>query len=535
MKTKLHTTRVARLLLLAILMTTTAFFARANFVVDSIEYESLGSSAKVVALLHTNPIEELTIPSRVNNKSVTEISFPWQHTLGKFAPYAVLSLPNQLKTIGDYSFRKTTISTINFNPNLIYIGENAFGETQVIELVFPRKLTTIERYAFYECNNLETIFFPSDSKLNSIGEGAFSGSQIEEVILPDACETIDMWAFQRSSKLRKVVLPINLKNLKYDAFMTEVDTLHVYVNSALLSTANVSSSGFIAKKAVIVHIPMGTLSLFQNSAGWTINTLVEDVSCGNNHVVKIENKTPELGSVAMPDATFYKNDMWLVNDGGQAVIELSPIEGNCSWYCIVNGEDMTPFIDSENKLLLTNVTQDVNVEIGFAPQDAFVPFIIKQTDGGSLTLKVYNNEPLKLNIKADDGWTINSVTLNGKDITRKLDGYGDLTIRKVNGAIVVGTSEVAEADVDDPITAFIAFANQESSISNVEVGENIKVLGMVGGLRIENLAKGQVAKVTDISGRIVKTVTGNGETITLELPSNIYLINSNGVTVKIAI
>jgi hypothetical protein len=149
---------------------------------------------------------------------------------------------------------------------------------------------------------------------------------------------------------------------------------------------------------------------------------------------------------------------------------------------------------------------------------------------------------LKLNFTPDPGWWIHSITINGKDITKKLDGYGDVTIRKVNGEIIVGShglnaTNIGQEEDDDntPFTAYIAFEKQNDAINSVLDDQGMKVYGHKGGLRIMQATEGSSINIYDTAGHLLISTVSDGSALDFDLPSGIYIITGDGKTVKIAI
>ena len=464
------------------------------------------------------------------------------HATGALADNATITLPQFCERVTN--FKDTKVGTINFNANLKIIGDMAFARcTMLKSLYFPASVTNINTSAFSGCSGIEKVEWEPGSRLVSISEMAFGNTGISEVILPDNCKTIGGWAFQ-VTPMRKVVLPRNFESISGSAFLSTADTLHVYVQNCLASTKSISGGSstpsFSARKKVLIHIPAGTLRAFQQVPTWGSYELVEDEEMGCEHLINVTVQRPDSGSVDILNASHLRAGLWTTGDGNRITIKCTPVAGNQVFYCTVDGVDMTDEFNANGELTISAVDHDMDVYIGFARTGTYVPLILKQNADNDVTVLVYNKEFLKLNFTPDPGWWIHSITINGKDITRKLDGYGDVTIHKVNGEIVVGghslnSINIGQEDDNTPFTAYIAFEKQNDAINPILDDKGMKVLGYKGGLRIMQTTKGCSINIYDAAGHLLHSTVSDGSDMNIDLPSGIYIITGDSKTVKIAI
>ena len=527
------------------------------FVVDSVGYCNdtySGLNTAAVDLQNKVPVNELVFPDSVygpaQHSHVVGHIYRWNviavapyHAKEALADNATVTLPKNCKTVTN--FRDSKIGTIIFNDNLKIISEFAFERcSQLKSLHIPASVTYINTRAFSECTGIESVEWEPGSRLTKISQMAFGNTSISEIRLPDNCKTIDAWAFQ-VTPMRKVVLPRNFETISGSAFISTADTLHVYVQSCLASTKTIaagnSTPSFSARKKVLIHIPVGTLMAFQQVPTWGSYQLVEDQEMGCEHLINVTIQRPDSGTVDIINATQLRAGLWAINDGNDITIKCKPIAGNEVFYCTVNGVDMTDRFNSDWELTLPAVDYDMDVYIGFARTGTYVPLILKQNADNDVTVLVYNKEFLKLNFTPDPGWWIHSITINGKDITKKLDGYGDVTIHKVNGEIVVGgghgmnSTNVGPEDDNTPFTAYIAFEKQNDAVNPILDDKGMKVYGYRGGLQIMQATKGSVINIFDTAGHRLMTTVSDGTDMNIDLPSGIYIITGDGKTVKIAI
>lgn len=70
-----------------------------------------------------------------------------------------ITLPNQLKVIGNMAFKDcTNLSIINLSDTIVEIREEAFfGCKSLTEIVLPANINKIPKYAFYDCSNLKKV------------------------------------------------------------------------------------------------------------------------------------------------------------------------------------------------------------------------------------------------------------------------------------------------------------------------------------------------------------------------------------------
>jgi len=148
--------------------------------------------------------------------------------IGKGACFGItmvqqISLPNNLKVIGDYAFygcmtaRYGDYGKTEIPRGTEYIGRSAFYENDfVIDLHIPSSVRTIGDYAFYGCDYLgcyatsEAVYLGDliiENGVESIGNRAFQGCiNIDEVVIPDSVKTLGTHAFYKCDRLKKVTL-----------------------------------------------------------------------------------------------------------------------------------------------------------------------------------------------------------------------------------------------------------------------------------------------------------------------------------------
>lgn len=528
------------------------------FVVDSVGYCNdtfRGFNTAAVDLQFKTPVDELIFPDSVVGPTlhgyVEGHNYKWRvvsvmpyHATGALADNATVTLPQFCERVTN--FKDTKVGTINFNANLKTIGEMAFERcTQLKSLRIPASVTHISARAFSQCTGIESVEWEDGSQLTRISQMAFGNTNISQIWLPDDCKIIDSWAFQ-VTPMRQVVLPRNFEKIYGSAFISTADTLHVYAQNCLASTKTItagnSTPSFSARKKVIIHIPVGTLRAFQQVPTWASYQLEEDEAMGCEHLIDVTVQRPDSGTVDIINATQLRAGQWTTDDGNSVTIKCNPIAGNEVFYCMIDGVDMSDQFNSDWELTIPAVGHDMEVYIGFAHVKTYVPLVLKQGAGNDVTVLVYNKEPLKLNFTPDPGWWIHSITINGKDITKKLDGYGDVTIRKVNGEIIVGShglnaTNIGQEEDDDntPFTAYIAFEKQNDAINSVLDDQGMKVYGHKGGLRIMQASEGSIINIYDTAGHLLISTVSDGSTLDFDLPSGIYIITGDGKTVKIAI
>lgn len=520
-----------------------------QFTVDGITYFYNGWG-RCTATGVIDSTDVVRIPDKVvddgQTLKVVELSFNGKLPLRHGEVYC----PKWLELISGGCFNYTDIVAIHFQENSaveeLEIYGNTFISSKLREISFPSHFKRVMGYTFFECDSLKTIIWSPN--VWRIDEYSFyKCSSLCEVRLPDKLEIVYQEAF-KFCPLETVWLGRGMKTIKEGAFNTAdlVDVQHVYAPTGRLAACSVQKAGynqsFQGKNGVVVHVPVGTIDLFEQSEGWSSYELQEDASLGEQHQILLNVNDADSGIVSLEGAELYKGRVWVADHGKAVTITAQP-QGNCKLRCcIINGIDVSDQFDAEGCFTIDEVNEETEIYISFNSPSTFTPFTIKQAGSGHIDLQVYHNEPLKLNVTPDKGWVINSVTVNGIDITKKLDGNGDFTIYRVDGGIVVGSapnrvpipsSPVSTAG--DELTTFVAFEKSTDSVNERFSTGAIKIYGSEGQLRIEGVNQGETVCVYDTAGRLVAHKVGNGGSLTINVPSGIYLVQSGNTTIKIII
>ena len=123
-----------------------------------------------------------------------------------------IEIPSFIRIIWPYVFYKQeNLKTVTFQPDskLQIIGEYAFASSGINSIEFPPSVEQIHNEAFSYCSSLNSINFAPNSNLTSIGSWAFAYSNIESIKIPPHLKQIDNGLLEKCKNLKTLEIPSN--------------------------------------------------------------------------------------------------------------------------------------------------------------------------------------------------------------------------------------------------------------------------------------------------------------------------------------
>lgn len=150
-----------------------------------------------------------------------------------------VSIPNSVTFIGGGAFNENSIEEVNGNPSDGLIsGRKSDGSEDLLKIVsyggkateidfIPNSVKTIANYAFYN-SQISSIILPEE--LITIEDWAFYLNYIESVVLPNNVIHIGDWAFC-ANRIKNIDFPSSLNTLGYSAFShNDLESIHFSKN-----------------------------------------------------------------------------------------------------------------------------------------------------------------------------------------------------------------------------------------------------------------------------------------------------------------
>ncbi|MDE5827429.1 MAG: hypothetical protein K2H57_07655, partial [Duncaniella sp.] len=184
---------------------------------------------------------------------------------------------------------------------------------------------------------------------------------------------------------------------------------------------------------------------------------------------------------------------------------------------IINGKDVTSEMTDGN-YSIKNIDVNYTVEVKFAENP--VRLSLFMAVGGSVDVEIEKHQTFSCIITPDEGWKINTVTFNNKDVTSDLTDNNRYT------------TPALTADSELRVT----FENVDSSIATVGIDATVvKVyVDNTGLVTVEGAEPGQIISAYSVSGMLIDTVTSTGGIDTLRLYQHgVYLIKTPVKTYKV--
>lgn len=179
-----------------------------------------------------------------------------------------ITLPNNLKEIGDYAFINSRLHTITFNTSSsVTFGQAVFEDTQLVSVKLPNT-KEIPASSFSGCVNLKEVQF---GKTEKIGERAFRGCvALTQINLDNTTLTeIGERAFAGCENVEKVILPSTIKKIDKVAFFAcfRLSTLIVKaIEVPTLVDPNALNNSSQIRRNILV--PSSSVQKYKGAPNW---------------------------------------------------------------------------------------------------------------------------------------------------------------------------------------------------------------------------------------------------------------------------
>lgn len=346
-----------------------------DFVVNGVTYHVLSSSDKTVEVIRNDTLPytgKLTLPSTVRNGATTYTTTAIGDGAFLYADQLQeVALPNSVKRIGERAFYGCAkLEQANICPGIDSIGHYAFTDCKSLtRLDFPSSLLYIGRAAFKGCSLIQQIHVDNTQPPSLSGSGimdSFAGTNRSSIVVtvPQGCAKV-----YHEAKGWSLFAHITDNTLSADDVLLSIaikgDGCIVYNNEEMTDGNTITlprgqKVELVVKAGedhVLQHVYLNDEDHVGSMRGDTLacqaltgNTLVEAVFAERAPYITLCQG--ENGSVQID-----------VDEGRPATLHIRPNEGWNINKVMVDDENVTDQLDSDNTLTIEEVHSGMNVDV----------------------------------------------------------------------------------------------------------------------------------------------------------------------------
>lgn len=433
----------------------------------------------------------------LKNTQLPEDAFTENKTL----TYVVL--PSVLDTIGAQAFNacKSLSFPLVFPDGLIHIASNAFSSCSGLfgEIEFPLSLASIGANAFNQCKNLSGDLKLPENLLSVGGSAFYYCKNISRLFIPESLQSIEYYAFN------------TMENIELVRCMSQAPPKIVE-----------SCFNGINMDECRLEVPMGSLDTFSIAEGWEdFMNIYEIETPAESAYIKMQ---VSKGGVASKDGLILTNGRVLaVAKDSSLTIHLESKDGYLLKSVMFNEVDYTNTVN-ENSFTTPSNNESGNLTVLFEKKSVVVTIL---TTGSDIHLKdnVIAGSDRTYDILAETGTLIESVKLNGTDVTNELK-EGRMTLSNIleNQTIVITpvgdiSAKSTTLNANSDISAWTA--NGNLFVESMQTMVNLEVISLNGSVltKLDYNAYSYILKAPETQAFIIRAKLEDGHY------ENIKLVN----------
>ncbi len=430
----------------------------------------------------------------------------------------IINIPSEITYNGE-KYKVTSIDSYTFN-----------GCRSVTSVIIPSSVTRIGDGVFNLCSNLSHIRIPSS--VMEIGNRIFNesdrnilwvdimdlaawcnikqnrgfnyytpfyhlclnGVEVKDLVIPDDITSLGNHAFSYCESLNSVTIPVSINKISDYAFADCKNLTSITIPNSVTSIEPFAFSG--CEGLTSLTIPNSVTSIwgyaFVGCTGLTSLRIPNSVTsietnafkgCSGLTSIKVEWNRPLAGAAEAFDSDTKKNTPLYVPKGTAVMYMAAP-----GWSEFVNIQEYDNGADAHY-------------------------ITIRMGDGGVLKQSVEVGQTYTYAVRADEGWEVNTLTFDGKDMSSLLmDG-------QFSTPIITGNAELN-----------VVFKEIGSSIKEMKSMTDVKVYASNSSITVTGAAENTIVAVYSINGALVTSSVGNS---TFSLESGVYIVKVGSETFKV--
>jgi hypothetical protein len=339
-----------------------------------------------------------------------------------------LDIPNSVKSIGSEAFRICRkLKDIKLPSEARNIGPGIFeGCTSLTSIFIPQHFGCDDNFcldrAFVGCNLLKTVIFDKD--YNEKGLSCYLGIEtflqcenLKSVTLSNNITAIGMRTFADCTSLTEFTFPQNeILHIDGESFLgcSQLKKIISPNETPPYFTGNKIFSGTTLLNGTL-YVPKGCVSAYRAADGWKEFVNIKEI--GDEESFTLTAYCGKGGSIEI-DGQKYSDQIsaFNVSMNQSVMVSIIPDNGYSIKSVTLNGKEVKDDLYN-NTYTIAQIKEDIDFRVEFAKVATFLS--LKQPTG-SMDIVVKEGESQTIRLVPESGYTIHSVTYNGKDVTNQL-------------------------------------------------------------------------------------------------------------------